>query len=216
MKHVRLIGSVVACALVVGVQIYYKTHDYHESVTTTSQVTTLTERVSALPASLPMKRVEKSVQQTISWNYHFETDKLRHETKEYGSNASLNQHKFAFPYNRGAWLNIQTVSYPIKSLKTKDHAPVKNVFLTTTDGQFDCGYDGCSAVVSFDGGKVETFHLEMVNGNPNNVMLITDGKRFMKELKQHKMAIIEVDYYMNGSQQFTFHLNDEKDVSYRA
>jgi len=217
MKGLRLKGCLLVAAVVIGFQWYVEANPVVPHHFTPDSHTSLVEKIGDLSTTLPLTQVQKSVDHHQHWFYHFETDALRQQTKEFGANHSLNKHIFDFPYNKGAWLNIETISKPIKNKNTlKGHAPVMAVLLTTTDGQFDCGIYGCDALASFDGGKVERFHLEMLNGNPNNVMVMTDGKRFLNEVSKHKSVIIEVDYFQNPGQQFRFSLKDKTNVTYSA
>jgi len=217
MKNLRWKGGLVVAAAVIGFQWYVAENPVEASQETiTTHEDTMT-KVSALKASLPVQQVKKVVRRNQHWQYNFENDELRHTRKEYGNNQSLTKHRFSFPYDRDTYLHIWTVSGPVRNMaKNAPHAPVREVYLTTNNGQFDCGYDGCYASVSFDGGKVQRFSLRMPRSYPNNVLYMTDGQRFMQELKKHKRAIIEVDYYQYGSQQFTFALHDETETTYSA
>ncbi|PPC63922.1 hypothetical protein C1Y41_04565 [Pantoea sp. ICBG 1758] len=216
MKNLRWKGGLIVAAAVIGFQWYVEANPV-EPVKPVEDVKheTLT-KMNSLNLSLPTTPVTEKVKVIKNWQYHFENDQLRHTIKEYGDNASQNKIKFAFPYDRDTWLHIMTVSGNLNMKKYKPHAPVREVYLTTNNGQFECGYDGCYASVSFDGGKVHRFHLEMINTYPNNVMYMTDGQAFIKEAKKHKNAIIEVDYFNNGSQQFMFSLHDEKLKSFSS
>jgi len=216
MKGLRWKGGLVVAAAVIGFQWYVeanptKPKGIHEnSVISTAQAST------TVAAALPVKTVAKRVDHTQNWFYHYQDDDLRHITEEYASNPSRTKHRFAFPYDNDTWLTIRTVSVPLKHKMTSGHPKVKDVFLTTNNGQFQCGYDGCYAAVSFDGGKVERFHLTMPNAYPNNVLYMIDGQRFLREMSKHKTAIIEVDYFQNGSQQFRFRLHDETRTTYSS
>jgi len=216
-KNLKIGGCAVVVALVVGYQWYVQANPIPQDEPVMSQREEVIDKLSHLSTTLPVKQVRKIETNEKNWHYHFEHDDLRQTTTEFGNNSSLNKHVFSFPYNKGAWLNIATTSKPIKDVKAyKPRSSINRVFLTTTDGQFLCEYDGCYASVSFDGGKVERFRVSTLVGSANNIMEVIDGQRFMREVKRHKSAIIEVDYFQNGSQQFRFNLNDGVKIMYSS
>jgi len=182
----------------------------------TTKHASLSDKIDNLAYTLPVKsvtRVEKSVKH---WGVHFEHDDLRGTDIKYSSNASLNKKVFNFPYNKGAYLSINYRSYAVHGENGKKNAKTKDVYLYTTDGQFDCGYDGCYASVRFDDGKVQRFALSRSTGGRNDVLFVNDAQRFVKAVSQHKNAIIEVPFWQYGPQQFSFILHDENNVIYSS
>jgi len=216
MKGLRWKGGLVVAAAVIGFQWYVEANPVQAEPVKESALVSTIKAVSSVSETLPVKPVAKRVEHAQHWFYNYEDDELRHTTEEYGSNRSLNKHRFAFPYDNDTYLDIRTVSMPLKHRLKSGHPAVKNVFFTTDNGQFDCGYDGCYATVSFDGGKVERFRLTMPNAYPHNVLYMIDGQRFLHEIRHHQSAIIEVDFFQNGSQQFRFRLHDETTTSYSS
>lgn len=216
MKGLRWKGAMIVAAAVIGFQWYVEANPVEAQPVKESVVTSTLSKVEKLPSSLPVAQVSKKVIPSRNWGYHYEHDELRHVYHEYGANTSENAHRFAFPYDRDTRLSIETLSFPVKARLKAGHVPVKGVFLTINNGQFECGYDGCFATVSFDGGKVERFRLSMSLTNPNNVLYMIDGQRFLREARKHHTAIIEVDFFQSGSRQFRFNLEDETTTTYSS
>jgi len=178
----------------------------------------VSEKIADFPQTLPVrtvKRIEKNVQH---WFSHSEHDDMRGTDQEYTSNTSLNHMRFNFPYDHGTSLSINYRSYPfmMKGEHKPSHVKTKEVFLVATDGQLDCGYNGCMVRVRFDNGKVQHFSASRAAGGNNQAIFIDNPQRFVNEVAKHKTAIVEVDFWQYGAQQFTFALKDEKNVTYSS
>lgn len=129
------------------------------------------------------------------WEYSDSEDKMRGTKTRYAELASDNLVPLDFPYQPGTRLNI-TIR---KRIGSKDQ-----VFVRVDKGQIPCGYDGCKISAKFDEGKVQTYSGVASDSGRSDVIFIEASARFLKALKTSKKAILEVQFFQSGRQQFQF------------
>lgn len=129
-----------------------------------------------------------------NWYYSERRDELRNSTVYAASVSSNDRAYFAFPYQGGSSLDITVRKHP--SWGT-------DVVFQISKGQFQCGIESCKGTISFDG-SVETLTLSPPEGYSPEVLFATYGPAIMRKLKSADRVVVELPFYQEGRQQFTF------------
>jgi len=171
---------------------------------------------SAVASTLPVKPVIEKVEGIDPWSIQYDHDDMRNTIRRYEANRSQNHVTLDFPYEKGSWVDLVLVSGNVKEHKGLKRESIKpnQVYFHLTDGQFDCGFDGCVASVKFDDGKIETFSLSRSTGGRNDFLFLDNSARFIKEVKSHQHVTIELPIWRDGRQQFIYQLKSTVHKTY--
>lgn len=129
------------------------------------------------------------------WAYRSSDDKMRGAVSDFAINDSLNEVNIGSPYG-------------VVSLRMTLRKGAKfgnDVILGLSEGQLQCGImSGCAITVKFDDAKVRRFTADESSSPMNSIIFLRDVAGFVAKLKTAKHAIIEVDTFTSGSEQFEF------------
>lgn len=131
-----------------------------------------------------------------NWTYETERDEMRDATNRFASSASTNTVDMGFPYD--------TVQMRIMLRDHAEHG--RDIMLVVSEGQYQCGYRGCSISAKFDDGEIQTFSVNEADGGTNGVLFIQNQPRFLAALRSAERVTIEARFYSRGSQQFSFNI----------
>lgn len=143
---------------------------------------------------------ESKNQESINWHYTSSKDEMRGSTMLAASTISLNKVDFGFPYQGGSEL--------ILSLRKIDNN--EDVIVTISEGQILCSLRSCEIAFKFDDGPVESISMvEPDNYSSKTLFVKNDETRssLIKKLKSGQKLIIEVPFYKEGREQFTFDIS---------
>ncbi len=131
-----------------------------------------------------------------NWGYTSEEDKLRGETSFWANSVSVDEKDFGFPYRH------------VRQVITLRKQPQDGfqIMLTLTEGQYHCGFEGCSVNVKFDDGAISQFSVTEPTGSMKGILFIQNKSRFLKALKASSKVMIEASYFNQGPQTFSFNV----------
>ena len=131
-----------------------------------------------------------------NWAYEESVDDMRGTTTYTAISNSKNNVNLEFPYTGGTYLNL-IVRYNDES---------KNeVLIVTNNGQLWCEYNSCEMTVKFDDKKVKPYSIVRASGGSSEAMFLNSSQdAFINQLKESKSMMIEIGFFNNGNQQFTF------------
>lgn len=134
------------------------------------------------------------------WNYDKEPDGISGKPIISAETTSTNSVNFAAPYDGGSVLSIYLRKHPRSGV---------SAIVSITKGQMVCDVsDGCTVVATFDGGKPRRFHAQEPSDYTSTALFVTPTSSFISALRSSKTATLEVEFYQEGSQQFTFATHD--------
>lgn len=134
------------------------------------------------------------------WNYAEDYDKMRNATTYYAVTKSNEIIDLGFPYN--------DVQETIMIRKRKIDGT--SVILQLSEGQYSCGFDGCTITVKFDDNAPVKYSVSKSSDFKSNVLFINNKTKFINKLKQSKYVMIETDLFQHGPETFTFNVNGLK------
>lgn len=139
-------------------------------------------------------------QDAPNWSYNQSVDEMRGTTTYTVNNSSKNNIHLGSPYGGGTDLGI--------IIRHSDELG-NEVIVATNNGQLWCEYRSCSMAVKFDDNNVEYYSISRAAAGASEAMFL-DGSEdsFISQLKKSKRTMIEIGFYNNGNQQFTFDTAD--------
>jgi len=137
----------------------------------------------------------------LSWNYNESQDKMGRGTIKTASIHSINTVNFEFPYQGEQRATLQLRVHP-------KHG--KDVIFGIEQGQFQCGFNGCSITVRFDEGKPQNFRAAQPADNDTTTLFIKNYPSFYSAAKKSKKIYIEATFYQQGTRVFEFDSADLK------
>lgn len=160
---------------------------------TSSSSSVSTSTPSVTPAS---PAPESNPAPAENWFYNSEDDKMRGVTSYWAKSVSLESKNFGFPYQDVRQL-IQLRQQPQDGFQ---------IMLTLSEGQYTCGFDGCSVSVRFDDGPVSKFSVNQATGTMEGILFIQNKSRFLSGLRGASRVMIESDFFNQGPQTFEFNV----------
>lgn len=136
---------------------------------------------------------------TQNWDYTETVDQMRNSTTYLASSVSSNSVDLGFPYSGGTKLSIAIRHTPSEG---------NEVMIITDNGQLWCEYQNCNMSVKFDNNPIEKYSLSDAAAGASETKFVTKSSDFINKLKQSDKAVIEIGFYDNGKQQFTFDVSD--------
>jgi hypothetical protein len=131
-----------------------------------------------------------------AWLSDEKIDGMRNERTIHKYINSDNDVMFAFPYNGGSFLSIWL---------RQNSSGIEDAYLIIARGQFQCHQ--CQISVKFDDGKVTTYRAYASPDGRPDLIFISNPKQFISNTKKAKTFIVELPFYQEGTQQFTFQSN---------
>lgn len=146
------------------------------------------EATSALAESTPLPPTSK-------WIYEGKFDSMRGAMTRFADLQSENELDFAFPYSGGAHVFIHL----------QDRAGQIGAMLVVEKGQFICNSLAEGTVAAkFDDGAIQHFTCAGTADGRTNVIFIHPAKRFVAALRKSHSALIEAQFFQEGSRQIDF------------
>ncbi len=142
--------------------------------------------------SFPIDEKPKS-----NWTVTSSTDELRGKAIHYASVSSSNSVEFDFPYNGGSSLTMTVRRHPQYG---------DDVVFQISKGQFTCGIDNCRGNINFGDGA-QRINLSTPEDHSSDTLFATSGGSIISKLKKSNRVIVELPFYQEGNQQFTFDTN---------
>lgn len=140
------------------------------------------------------------VQAVPNWMYGESVDKMRDTTTYTAITTSRNNVHLSSPYSGGTDLSI--------IIRHTDELN-NEVLFVTNNGQLWCEYRNCTMTVKFDDNSIEQYYLSRAAGGSSEAMFLDGSEElFINKLKDSKIMMLEIGFYNNGNQQFTFDTAD--------
>jgi len=128
------------------------------------------------------------------WEVITSKDEMRKTEQKFLAIESDNSADFKFPYDGGSKLTLVLAD-------TKSDEP--RVVLVIDKGQYDCSIRACYGAAKFGESPVQD--LEFQEGATKEILVFTgNSKAFVANIRKFKKVIIELPFYQEGNQQFTF------------
>lgn len=134
------------------------------------------------------------------WVYGEDYDKMRNATTYMAVTKSNEVMDLGFPYNE--------VQEMIMIRKRKVDGT--SVILQLTEGQYSCGFDGCTITVKFDDNAPVKYSVSKSSDLNSNVLFVNNKTKFINKLKTSKYVMIETDFFQHGRETFTFNVTGLK------
>jgi hypothetical protein len=139
---------------------------------------------------------------TPSWSYSQDEDKVRGGTTYYARTTSTNSIAQSFPYDSDTTMSLAVRKSP---------AYGTDVILTISSGQMMCpSYEGCGGTVRFDNGPAQHVSFNGPADNSSDTVFVEGAKAFIAKLRKAKKVTIEKTLYEAGSPQFEFDVHGLK------
>jgi len=130
------------------------------------------------------------------WSYSSSKDDISSRNIISAATTSTNSVNFSPPYDGGSTLQIYVRNHPRSGV---------DVILSVSRGQIVCDVsDGCPIMAAFDGGKPQRFTGRVPSDYSSSALFVSPSGRFIDNLRRSSRAVIEVGFYQEGQQQFTF------------
>lgn len=132
--------------------------------------------------------------QASGWSYDTERDQVRGRNVYYASVDSQNQVEFDFPYAGGSTLTMTVRKHPQYG---------DDVIFHISKGQFVCGVEGCSGTINYGSGP-QRLSLTEPGDYDSQSLFASSGAAVIGHLKAADKVVVELPFYQEGNQQFTF------------
>lgn len=130
------------------------------------------------------------------WTYDKSADQLSGGSIISAATVSTNSVNFSAPYDGGSTLEIYLRKHPRSGT---------DALISISKGQIVCDVsDGCPIHVRFDGGKARTFTGWIPTDYSSTALFLRPTGAFIAGLARSKKVVIEVEFFEQGRQQFTF------------
>lgn len=128
------------------------------------------------------------------WEVITSKDEMRKTEQKFLAIESINSANFKFPYDGGSKLTL---------VLTDTNSDEPRVILVIDKGQYDCSMRACYGAAKFGDSPVQD--LEFQEGVSKEILVFTgNSKAFVANIRKFKKVIIELPFYQEGNQQFTF------------
>lgn len=145
----------------------------------------------------PQEVVEPAI---AGWNYDSFVDDMRGSTTYTAIAVSKNSVNLESPYSGGTNLSIV--------IRHSDELN-NEVLVVTNNGQLWCEYRDCIMTVKFDDKGVEEYPMSRAAAGSSEAMFLDGSEEaFINQLKDSKTTMLEIGFFNNGNQQFTFDTAD--------
>lgn len=135
------------------------------------------------------------------WSYLQHEDKMTSNTTYFAQVESRDRLDFDSPYNGGA-----TATLSVRRKNGRD-----NVYITFSKGQLMVvSYEPKLYKVRFDKKPYELFRFVAPSDGSSTQAFIKDASEFIRNVKQAKKVIIELEFYREGLRQIEFDISDFK------
>ena len=132
--------------------------------------------------------------QAQSWEYRNKNDQMRGTPSRFAESTSTNKVNFAAPYAGGSTLELM--------LRERSQGGL-NILFVISKGQFQCA-SGCKFFAKFDEGKIYEISATGSSSGSADSIFVEDEAPFLEALRRSKKLIVEMEFYQEGSKQFTF------------
>ena len=153
------------------------------------------KRVSGLALELFMVLAVVSAPSYGAWGSSSKTDSMTGKDIHFAYSTSINQVIFKWPYGtvRG-------------HLAVRNHPRYgKDVYFEVDKGHILCHtMDPCSVLIKFDGNNPVSFRGIKPSDGSTTTVFVTGFDKFIKLASKAKKAIVEVEFYQSGRQEFVF------------
>jgi hypothetical protein len=137
-----------------------------------------------------------SPQTPVGWQYTESDDPMSSKKIKYAINQSTNFINLDFPY-QGPQQGVLTVR------KHPRHG--NDVIFGVQKGQIMCSsYSGCNVLIRFDDKPAQKFSAKEPEDNSTETIFISNYTRFVATAKKSKTLTLQVSFYQQGTQTFTF------------
>jgi len=137
---------------------------------------------------------------TSNWKYSESVDEMRGTTTYTAITTSRNNVHLSSPYTGGTDLSI---------VVRHSNDLGNEVLILTDNGQLWCEYRNCIMTVKFDDKNIEEYPVSRAAGGSSEAMFLDNSEdAFINKLKESKVTMLEIGFYNNGNQQFTFDTAD--------
>jgi hypothetical protein len=131
---------------------------------------------------------------TQGWQYENKTDQMRGSTSKIASVDALQTLSLAFPYGD-----------TIPTLNIRQDPKFGFDIYLTSKGQPLCrSYENETVSVKFDNGPVQEWRCNEAADGSAGVVFFQNARNLLGKIKSSEKMAVEVNYYDNGRQQFTF------------
>jgi hypothetical protein len=129
------------------------------------------------------------------WSYSNVKDEIQGKSKVEACVTSTNEVHLSFPYHDTTG-DLCIRDWPGHGLDSYIHL--------AGDGQILCGIESCSVRFRFDDGSVRSFPAVGAADNSTNIIFVRRTPALIEALKRSSKATVELTYYQEGIQTFTF------------
>lgn len=131
-----------------------------------------------------------------NWQYDEYVDEMRGTTTYTATTMSKNEVYLDSPYGGGTNLGL--------IIRHSDEQG-NEVLVVTNNGQLWCEYSNCAMTVKFDNEDVEQYLISRAAGGSSEAMFLDGSEEsFADKLKNSDTMMLEIGFFNNGNQQFTF------------
>lgn len=146
------------------------------------------------PQESSVKTETRAEETPPRWEVITSKDEMRKTEQKFLAIESDNSADFKFPYDGGSKLTLVLGD-------TKGDEP--RIVLVIDKGQYDCSIHACYGAAKFGESPVQD--LEFQEGVTKEILVFTgNSKAFVSNIRKFKKVIIELPFYQEGNQQFTF------------
>jgi cytoskeletal protein RodZ len=190
----------IGCAVLLGIFVLIGVIGSTTNQNSSAPVNASDSAADTNPTSVDTNSAETPKQateeDTSSWSYSQDEDKVRGGTTYYARTTSTNSIAQSFPYDSDTTMSLTVRKSP---------AYGTDVVLTISSGQMMCpSYEGCSGTVRFDNGPAQHVSLNGPADNSRDTVFVVGAKQFIAKLKAAKKVTIEKTLYEAGNPQFEF------------
>lgn len=131
-----------------------------------------------------------------NWQYDEFVDEMRGTTTYTATTLSKNEVDLDSPYGGGT--NLALI------IRHSDEQG-NEVLVVTDNGQLWCEYSNCMMAVKFDDGDIENYSMARAAAGSSEAMFLDGSEEiFADKLKKSNTVMLEIGFFNNGNQQFTF------------
>jgi hypothetical protein len=165
--------------------------------------------ISAIFKASPVPKATKNLKDSTvtenskapTWSY----DTLKNQMGESTIMASIqstNKVNLEFPYQGGSVGRLIIKKLPKGEL---------NIMYRVSNGQINIDIiEGTNIRVKYDDEKPKTYNMSSSSDNSSDVLFFNGESNVLTKLKNSKKVVVEVPFFQNGNQQFTFNTENLK------
>lgn len=131
------------------------------------------------------------------WSYWDDEDKMTSKKTYYASIEANEKLEFDFPYNGGTTATLTIRKKPGET----------DVYIQFSKAQLLIdSYDGSDYRIRFDNNPPSTYTFLGASDHSSDIAFVQNTSRFIRNLKQHKKVIVEMQFYKEGSRAIEFNI----------